>query len=686
MTKKKTAPVENEPTVHPFWRSRWLVLILVVAALAPRLIILSQLTDSPAFTHPVMDSEVYDDWAWTLADSWTNPDYAGPHGEAAKYLEGSFYMGPLYAYFLTGIYLLFGHVLLLAHLAGILVGVGTVLLTAAIGRRLYGPKVGFVAGLAAALYPALFLYDSAMLMSVLLVFLATLALYLVIRGQEKDRWFHWLGAGACLGLYALGRANILLFAPVLAVWAFLALWKKVEPGVRGFWDRLGERLKDNWKPGLRRVIFLTAGVLAFVAPAAIHNAVAGGEFVPVTANGGINLYIGNNELATGEYVNPPMVDVRSDPGGRGYVSGVEGRPVTYGEASDWWAAKAGEFIGKNPGRWLGLVLTKVLLFVHRHEIMQVANIHIILGWESPSVFFGVLAVLGLLAFVWDRERRRRMGALWLFVLVYSLTIVVFFVTARYRLPVVPLLLPAAVWAAAELVRRLRKGGKTRVKALALAVPALLVTNLPLSWFGVQLVGNDAVLHNNLGTIYYDQGVYSLAEDEFGRAIRANPKIYLTYTNLGLTHLKLGMRSEAQRDFERALAVYPNDNWALLNLGALYLERVEVLHDASALDKAEFYLQRSLALNPGHPETYQDLMKVCLAREDYAGAADILERGLKVAPDYPYFLFWLGGLYAERLDRPAEALDLFRRFYDTRPYTPDHEVALEWITYLESQGY
>src|SRR4030042_1857908 len=131
-------------------------------------------------------------------------------------------MGPLYAYFLTGVYLVFGHVLLLAHLAGILVGVGTVLLTAAIGRG---------------------------------------------GGRERDRWFYWLGAGACLGLYALGRANILIFAPVLAVWVFLALWKKIEPGAKGFWVRLGERLKNNWKPGLRRGGFLTARGRGLVGPA-----------------------------------------------------------------------------------------------------------------------------------------------------------------------------------------------------------------------------------------------------------------------------------------------------------------------------------------------------------------------------------------------------------------------------------
>jgi len=488
-----------------------------------------------------------------------------------------------------------------------------------------------------------------------------------------------------VGLYALGRANILAFAPVLAVWAFFALWKRLEPRVKGLGRSLAARLRQGWRPGLKRVLLLTCGVLAFVVPATLHNYLADGDLVPVTANGGINLYIGNGPRATGEYVNPPTVDVKSDPGGRRYVSGVEGRPMTYGEVSDWWAARTGEHIAEDPGRWLGLLLTKALLFVHRHEIMQVANVHVILGWQLPGWFFGALVVLGLAAFVWDRERRRRLGAVWLFVLVYALSIIAFFVTDRYRLPVVPLLIPPAVWAAGELFRRIKEGGKARLKALALVVPALIVTNLPLELYGVELVGNEAVLHNNLGTIYYEQGAYFLALDSFERAIRANPSIHLPYTNLGLTQLKLGLRRRARDSFERALSVYPNDNWALLNLGALYLDRVETAQDP-ALHTAEAYLRRSLELNPGNPEVYKNLMKARLARGDFAGAAEFVERGLKVAPDEPYLLFWLAGLYAERLDRPAEALELFRRFSETRPYTPDHDIALDWIRELEAQGY
>jgi len=653
-----------------FWDSPWPKVIIVAAALLPRLLLLGALAPSEFFTEPVMDSQVYDDWAWTIVSG----EY---QGQAEHYLNGSYYMGPLYAYFLTLIFGVFGHSLLAARLVGALIGAATALLVSGIGNRLFGRKLGFAAGLAAALYPALFFYDAALLMSVLLVFLTALALYLVLRGQQGDRWYHWLGAGACLGCYALGRANILLFAPVLALWVFFSFWKK--PGEDGVGSGLGGRWKTERRRGFKRVVLLAAGTLLFVAPATIHNAVEGGEFVPVTANGGINFYIGNNELATGEYVNPSWIDVKHDPGGLSYVEGRLGEQLTYGEASRWWSARAGEWIADNPGRWLGLLGTKAFLFAHRHEIMQVANIHVILGWETPSWFFGVLFTLALAAFVWGREHRRRMGALWLFLLVYALSIVVFFITSRYRLPFVVVALPAAVWGARELVRRSRRGGRVLVKTLALVVPLLVVTNIPLSWLGIELQGNDAALANNRGTIYLEQGAYQFAAEEFERAARANPKLYAVYTNLGIANLRRGMITEARNNFRQALSLYP-DPKAMINLGGIYLEKVQN-GERQYLDDAGRYLARAVELVPGNPNANINFAIYQLALADYEGAADTLERGLVYRPDNPRLLFYLGHLYAKELERPARAVELLERFLETRPWTAEHNVALSWLEAL-----
>lgn len=686
--------LKSEPGT-PFFERRLLVtLIIVAAALLPRLILLVEVAEDTFFHDPVMDSQVYDDWAWTIVSG----EY---HGEAELYLEGSYYMGPLYAYFLVLIYGLFGHSILAACIIGILIGAATALLIHRAARMLYGPVVAFFAGLVAALYPALIFYDVALLMEGLLVFFAALMLNLIIVGQRRDRWYHWLGAGMCIGLSALGRGNILLFAPVLALWVFLGLWKKMErPG-------LLERLKEQWRPGFKRALLLTGGVLLFVAPATIHNAVVGEEFVLTTANGGINFYIGNNELATGEYVNPGWIDVKYDPGGRAYVQGQLGERVSYGRASRWWSEQAWEWIGDNPGRWLGLTATKALFFVHRHEIMQVANIHVILGRETPALFFGVLFSLALAAFVWDRERRREMGAWWLFALLFAVSVILFFITARYRLPFIVAAIPPAVWAVGELVRRIRSGGKALLRGAALLLPVLAVTNIPLSAYGIELVGNEAALANNRGTIYLERGggdFLRLARDEFERGIRANPRLYPLHTNLGLVFYRFAhhpdtrtpelyqsLLNRARLNFENALSIYP-DPKAMLMLG-------DVLIKQGRLDEARLYLERAFELIPGDPRAAYSL-GICyswiganLARDDAASlalfnfekAAAVFQRGLAFNPDNPDLLFALGALFHEELDRSEDALPLLERFLETRPWTSRHNDALGMLEEMRHWG-
>ena len=48
----------------------------------------------------------------------------------------------------------------------------------------------------------------------------------------------------------------------------------------------------------RRACALAFGILLVMVPWTVRNAKCFGEFIPLTTNGGINLYIGNNALAT----------------------------------------------------------------------------------------------------------------------------------------------------------------------------------------------------------------------------------------------------------------------------------------------------------------------------------------------------------------------------------------------------
>ena len=102
--------------------------------------------------------------------------------------------------------------------------------------------------------------------------------------------------------------------------------------------------------------------------------------------------------------------------------------------------------------------TKTYLFWHGHEVGRNQDLYYarnfssllsMLLWKSSIAFpFGVLAPLALLGIglLWREGLHREPGSalLLLFLLSYALSVVLFFVTARYRLPVVPVLLLFAV--------------------------------------------------------------------------------------------------------------------------------------------------------------------------------------------------------------------------------------------------
>jgi 4-amino-4-deoxy-L-arabinose transferase-like glycosyltransferase len=101
-------------------------------------------------------------------------------------------------------------------------GAGACVLTLAAGRRLFGGRAGFVAGVIAALLPHLIAHGRIVGHETPSVFFWTLAVWLGLRAVQDDRerpvWmgFQLAGAGIALGLAAGVRFPNLLVAPVMA--------------------------------------------------------------------------------------------------------------------------------------------------------------------------------------------------------------------------------------------------------------------------------------------------------------------------------------------------------------------------------------------------------------------------------------------------------------------------------------
>jgi hypothetical protein len=108
-----------------------------------------------------------------------------------------------------------------ARLVNALLGAAAVGLIALIALELWGPKVGLVAGVVAAVYPSLAVLGVALLSEPLFVVLELGAIYAVLRRRRPDGSWRWLVVGGVLcGLAVLTRANgAVLLAPLcLAVW------------------------------------------------------------------------------------------------------------------------------------------------------------------------------------------------------------------------------------------------------------------------------------------------------------------------------------------------------------------------------------------------------------------------------------------------------------------------------------
>ena len=186
-----------------------------------------------------------------------------------------------YPAFLAGVYALAGPEPLAALAAnGVLVAV-TVVLSYGLARRLVGEALGRMAALAFALLATTMRMSQTEHSEPLFMVLLYASLLLACGRRTLGRAAL---AGVPLGLASLVRVTALP-APAL----FLVIFAL---------------LGETWRRAAARALVLGAAALCVVAPWTLRNARVLGHFVPVSTNGGYNLWVGNRPDATGGFGFP----------------------------------------------------------------------------------------------------------------------------------------------------------------------------------------------------------------------------------------------------------------------------------------------------------------------------------------------------------------------------------------------
>lgn len=110
------------------------------------------------------------------------------------------------------------------------------------------------------------------------------------------------------------------------------------------------------------------------------------------------------------------------------------------------------------------------------------------------------------------------------------------------------------------------------------------------------------IHNGLGAIYMEKGLYDRAIEEFKEAINAKSNYDLPYSNLASAYLKTGETGKAEEVLQKALAINPSNLAARNNLGVIYAQK-------GLYEKAYKEFKAILEQNPDETEIRINLEKL-----------------------------------------------------------------------------
>ena len=501
------APERVEPDRVSGRPIAWRVLgLLFIFAFALRLAHVFAMAQSPYFTNPVIDAETFARIGWSIA-------------RGQGYPERSFWHPPGYPSFLGGVWWLAGDSYLAPRLVQALLGALSVVLIAWLGTRHFGRVVGLGAGLAASLYSMLIYFDAELLAPTLAIFVLLSSVAIATLARESRRRALWFAAGALGGLAGTVVATSLIVPAVLAAWA---------------------RRRAHW---------VVLGAALVVAPVTLRNLVRGHELVLISANGGLNFWIGNNP----DY--EATVNIRPDLQWKRLVdeparAGVRGTAAS----SRYFARKALTWAWRSPGAFLRLQLHKLRLLVGGNEIYRNHAIYparvdspvlAALLWKLPGLAFPFGLLLPLAA-VGLAVGARRAPCLAVLVAALAAMVLVFFVTARYRVMLVPFLLIFAARAVHWFVAEARP--RQRWSATGVAVLLFVVANVGQGPMERRM---NADAEYSLGVKLGDQGRMREAMVLFASAVSSQPGYVEAWLNLSVCHDALGSPAEAHADFARA---------------------------------------------------------------------------------------------------------------------------------------
>ncbi len=335
------------------------------------------------------------------------------------------YRLPGYPLFLTAIYTAAGVSPLPVRLCQALLDVLSCFMVFLLGRRLLGERPARIAAALYAVFPLCILYVTTLMSET--VFTALLLLFLLLLPDRPEQRGRLVWAGIAAGCAVLFRTTALILPLAVAV----------IPGLSG-----------RSLPSRVRPLVLIAGTMALVIlPWLARNEAVFGRF-SLTSNAGVNFWMGNHHAASGSYSFPPvnpLADITDD---------FERSDLGFRLGRAFWLEEPEHGLFVTAKKFAHLFAVDYwMIMVQRatpdwHPTARAVDTyrHFPVGWlasvQLPVMLIILLALPGF--FLLPSGQRPEWSSLMLVSLLWIGAHLVIYGGARYRVPLHPLFILAAV--------------------------------------------------------------------------------------------------------------------------------------------------------------------------------------------------------------------------------------------------
>jgi tetratricopeptide (TPR) repeat protein len=562
--------------------------VLFFIALAIRLIYLWEDRSNPFYEYGNIDSIHYKIFANDFSKYGILPNDV-------------FFWGPGYPFFLSFIYATFGNTTIITKIVQSIIGSLTCVLVYLIGKKLFKAEhIPHVAAMICCLYGPLIYFDLQIVSANLEVFLDIFAIYLLLASSNATAIWLLIVAGIVIGISTVTRGGIVLFVPFIVLWIFLNAKRKSEEYYTNLCQEHQNRHIILWT--LSRTTAILIPMILIISPVTVRNVVQevkleernrndlnsassyhrriiekilSRDYVSVSSNVGLNLYLGNEwSLRNINNVNHPLCftyykNLLDEP----YFNNV----TTASQHNQYFIKKALSTILKDPVSYIKLLGMKVKRLISGVEISRNSNIYADRKYSSimsitlsnnfiafPSGIIIPLGLTGMLLLV--REWRKHFLLL-SFVSTQCLFILSFFVTSRYRVPIIPIVAIYAVYALYYIYNGIRERCyKKYIASFILTVCFAILSN---AYVEKEDDNHGAYEYNNAAMLEMREGNYDIAFEHYKKALDIDPNYAPVLFSLGDYYEKRHITKAAIKYYEKGLSIAPMDITANMKLGEIY---------------------------------------------------------------------------------------------------------------------